>query len=229
MTARTAVVSGGTGALGRAVVRAFLALGDRVVVPWIVAAERESLGEAEADALARGGLLLVEADVAEAAGAARLIQAAGEPEVLVNGVGGFGGGSPLDQTDLALFDHLYRLNVRTAAAISRAALPGMRARGRGAIVNVASQAAFSRPAGLAAYAVSKMAVVVLTETAQKEVAGDGIRVNAVAPGTIDTPANRAAMPGADASAWTPPERIADVITWLASDAAAAVRGAVVPV
>jgi NAD(P)-dependent dehydrogenase (short-subunit alcohol dehydrogenase family) len=113
--------------------------------------------------------------------------------------------------------------------MSAAVLPSMRERRRGVIVNVASQAAFARPPGIAAYAASKAAVVVLTESLQKEVAPDGIRVVAVAPSTIDTPANRAAMPGADSSTWTPPERIAEVILWLASDAASTVRGAIVPV
>jgi NAD(P)-dependent dehydrogenase (short-subunit alcohol dehydrogenase family) len=105
----------------------------------------------------------------------------------------------------------------------------MRARRRGAIVCIASRAALERPAGLAAYSAAKAGVLVLTETLQREVAGDGIRVNAVVPTTIDTPANRAAMPDADFSQWTPPAKIAEVILWLASDAAAAVRGAAVPV
>jgi NAD(P)-dependent dehydrogenase (short-subunit alcohol dehydrogenase family) len=226
---RSVVVTGGAGALGRALVRAFLATGDRIAVPWLSEASRSALAEAEQAALAAGRLVLVEADVAEAEGASRLAEAAGSVDVLVNGVGGFGGGEPVEKSDLALWDHMYRLNLRTAVAASRALIPGMRAKGRGAIVNVSSQAAATRPAGLAAYAASKAAVVVLTETLQKELARHDIRVNAVAPGTIDTPANRRAMPGADVSTWTPPERIADVVVWLASDAAWAVRGAVLPV
>lgn len=113
--------------------------------------------------------------------------------------------------------------------MSRAVLPEMLARGRGAIVNIASRAAFDLPAGLAAYSASKAAIVALTQTLQNEVRAQGIRVNAVVPTTIDTPANRAAMPGADFSLWTAPARIAEAIHWLASDAAASVRGALVPV
>jgi NAD(P)-dependent dehydrogenase (short-subunit alcohol dehydrogenase family) len=124
---------------------------------------------------------------------------------------------------------MYRMNLRTAAACSRAVLPGMRERKRGVIVCVASQAAFARPAGLAAYAASKAGVVVLAQCLQEEVAADGIRVAAVVPSTIDTPANRAAMPRADFSAWTPPAAIAGVVLWLASDAARTVRGALIPV
>jgi NAD(P)-dependent dehydrogenase (short-subunit alcohol dehydrogenase family) len=105
----------------------------------------------------------------------------------------------------------------------------MLARGRGVVVNVASQAALSRPAGLAAYAAAKDGVLVLTDTLQQEVSERGLRVHAILPSTIDTPANRRAMPGADFSKWTPPAAIAGVIVWLASDAAACVRGARVPV
>ncbi len=226
---RGVVVTGGTGALGTALVGAFLAAGDRVAVPWIVVEERDALAESERGALSEGRLLLIEADVTQAEGAARLAEAAGSVGVLVNGVGGFGGGEPVERSELELWDRMYRLNVRSAVAVCRALIPGMRARGGGAIVNVSSQAAGSRPPGLAAYAAAKMAVVVLTETLQKELGAHGIRVNAVAPGTIDTPANRRAMPEADVSTWTPPARIASVVFWLASDAAQAVRGAVLPV
>jgi NAD(P)-dependent dehydrogenase (short-subunit alcohol dehydrogenase family) len=229
MGGRSVVVTGGTGALGQAVVSAFLAAGDRVVVPWIVPAEAERARVVFKDQLARGRAVLVEADVAEEAGAAQVAAAGGAVEVLVNGVGGFAGGTPLDATPLHVFDAMYRTNLRTAAACARAVLPGMRVRRRGVIVNVASQAAFAFPAGLAPYAASKAGIVALTRVLQEEVAKDGIRVAAVVPTTIDTPANRAAMPDADFSQWTAPARIADVILWLASDAAGAVRGALIPV
>jgi NAD(P)-dependent dehydrogenase (short-subunit alcohol dehydrogenase family) len=124
---------------------------------------------------------------------------------------------------------MYRMNMRAAAAAAHAALPGMLARGRGAIVNVAAQAALDPPAGMGAYVASKAALVAWTRSLAREVGGRGVRVNAVLPSTIDTPANRAAMPDADFSQWTRPESIAAVVRWLASDEAAAVRGALVPV
>jgi NAD(P)-dependent dehydrogenase (short-subunit alcohol dehydrogenase family) len=208
MSGRDVIVTGGTGALGRAVVRAFLADGDRVVVPWVVEAEAQALSEGERDAVREGRLQLVEADVAEERGAAAVAQAAGPAlGALVNGVGGFGGGAPLAETDLELWDRLWRLNVRTAVAVSRAALPKLAVHG-GAIVNVASQAALDCPAGIAAYVAAKAGVVALTRS---------------------LPANRAAMPDADFSAWTPPERIAEVVHWLAGTAASSVRGGVIPV
>ena len=223
------VVTGGTGALGRAVVRHFLAHGDRVVVPWIVKAEREALAAELGDELAAARLELVEADVADEAGAAEVARTAASTRVLVNGVGGFAGGTPVDETDLELWDQMYRINVRSAVAMCRALLPGMRSRRRGVIVNVASQAARDRPAGLAAYSAAKAAIVVLTETLQKEVADSGIRVHAVVPTTIDTPANRAAMPKADFSAWSAPSEIAKVIGWLAEADAETVRAGLIPV
>jgi NAD(P)-dependent dehydrogenase (short-subunit alcohol dehydrogenase family) len=226
---RSTVVTGGSGALGSAVVQAFLTAGDRVTVPWIVAREREALEEAQGDSIVSGRLILVEADVAGDEGAARVMAAAGGAEVLVNCVGGFAGGSPVHETELETWDRMYRMNLRTAVALCRAVVPGMIARRAGVILNVASQAAFSRPAGLSAYAASKSGVIVLTETLHHELSGHGVRVNAVSPTTIDTPANRASMPDADFSQWTPPARIAEVLVWLASPAGATVRGGIVPV
>jgi NAD(P)-dependent dehydrogenase (short-subunit alcohol dehydrogenase family) len=226
---RSVLVSGGTGALGRALVQAFLDAGYRVAVPWIVAAEAAAMRRDFAAALGAGGLELFEADVAEEAGAVAAVKTAEPLAVLVNAAGGFAGGAPLWETPLEAWDAMFRINLRTAVALSRAAAPGMRARLAGCIVNVASAAAHARPPGLAAYTASKLGVVALTETLQKELAESGVRVNAVVPTTIDTPANRKAMPGADFSTWTPPEAIARVVLWLASDAAATVRGGLIPV
>ena len=228
MTARSVIVTGGTGALGRAVVAAFLAGGDRVVAPWIVAPERDALAAQAKDAVEAGRLLLLETDVAESRAARELVQQAGEVAVLVNGVGGFAAGAH-HETELEVWDRMYRLNVRAAAAATHAVLPGMLARHRGAIVNVAANAALDPPAGMGAYVASKAALIALTRGLAREVGGRGVRVNAVLPTTIDTPANRAAMPDADFTQWTRPEAIAAAIHWLASDAAAAVRGALVPV
>ena len=226
---RHTIVTGGSGALGRAVVRAFLAAGDRVTVPWIVAREREALEAAEEKAIVAGRLVLVEADLTGDEGAARVVAASGGAEVLVNGAGGYAGGAPVHETELETWDRLHRINVRTAVAMCRAVVPGMIARRSGAILNIAARTALVRPAGLAAYSAAKMAVVVLTETLHAELGGFGVRVNAVLPTTIDTPANRAAMPGADFSTWTPPARIADVLVWLAGPAGATVRGGLIPV
>jgi NAD(P)-dependent dehydrogenase (short-subunit alcohol dehydrogenase family) len=219
---RTVIVTGGTGALGRAVVESFLDAGDRVVVPWIVEAEARAMPERE-------GLVLVEADVAEPDGASVVVAEAAGASVLFNGVGGFAGGDPVHEADLDVWDRMWRMNVRTAACMSRAAIPAMREAGAGVVVNVASRAAIDCPAGLAAYSATKAAVVALTRTLAAENAEAGVRVNAVVPTTIDTPANRAAMPDADFSQWTPPAEIARVVSWLASPGARTVNGGLVPV
>ena len=224
---RGVIVTGGTGGLGRAVVAAFLDAGDRVTVPWVVEAEAQRLRERFVTPFGDGRLALVEADIADGPGADALVAQAGDVTVIVNGAGGFAGGAH-EETELEVWDRLYRMNVRTAAAVCRAALPGLLARGQGAIVNVAAYAALDPPGGLGAYVASKAAVVAFTRSLARETP-PGIRVNAVLPTTIDTPANRAAMPDADFARWTRPEQIADTIAWLASDAASAVRGALVPV
>jgi NAD(P)-dependent dehydrogenase (short-subunit alcohol dehydrogenase family) len=226
---RTVIVTGGTGALGRAVVDRFLAAGDLCVVPWIKKNEREDTAEALGREVRSGNITLVEADISTEDGAARVAAAAPEVEILVNAAGGFAGGEPIYEGPLDLWDRMLRINLMTSVVMARAVLPGMIRRKRGSILNVASQAAFTRPAGIGAYTASKAALVAFTETLQKELASTELRVNAISPTTIDTPANRAAMPNADWSAWTPPARIAEVVFWLGSEEGRAVRGAVVPV
>jgi NAD(P)-dependent dehydrogenase (short-subunit alcohol dehydrogenase family) len=121
------------------------------------------------------------------------------------------------------------MNLRTAVLACRAVLPTMRGQGQGAIVTVAAGAALRGPPGLAAYAASKAALLRFTESLAEEVKSAGIRVNAVLPGIIDTPQNRAAMPDADHGAWVAPAAIADAIVYLISDAARAVSGVALPV
>jgi NAD(P)-dependent dehydrogenase (short-subunit alcohol dehydrogenase family) len=99
----------------------------------------------------------------------------------------------------------------------------------GRIINVSSREGLEAHAGFAAYSASKSAVLRLTESLAAELTASDINVNCIMPSTIDTPQNRAAMPNADFSKWVAPEAIADVIAFLASDAARAVTGAAVPV
>ena len=219
---RIVVVTGGTGALGRSVVDIFLDAGDRVLVPWIVKAEAEAMRS-------HPQLTLLEADVSEDDGAQVVVQSAGEIDVLVNGVGGFGGGTPVQETALDLWDRLYRMNVRTAVSMSRAVLPGLLERRSGAIISIASKAAEECPAGLAAYSATKAGIVALTKSLDNELRGSGVRANAVVPTTIDTEANRVAMPDADFSSWTTTAEIAAVIFWLASSDAKTVSGGLIPV
>jgi NAD(P)-dependent dehydrogenase (short-subunit alcohol dehydrogenase family) len=121
------------------------------------------------------------------------------------------------------------VNLQTTFALARAAVPGMLRAGRGWVVAVASRAAAAGQAGAAAYAASKAGLVALMASLAEEVRGRGINVNTVVPGTIDTAANRHAMPEADPRAWTPPADLARVIRFLCSEDARAIHGAAIPV
>jgi NAD(P)-dependent dehydrogenase (short-subunit alcohol dehydrogenase family) len=121
------------------------------------------------------------------------------------------------------------LNARTVFNTCRTVIPHMLAQGSGRIINVAARAALEGKAHMAPYCVSKAAVITLTESLAAEHKDRDITVNCILPGTLDTPQNRAAMPDQDHTQWVPPAALADVILFLASDAARCVTGAAVPV
>ncbi|WP_307832051.1 SDR family oxidoreductase [Prauserella cavernicola] len=224
---RTALVTGGTGGLGVAVTRELLADGWRVVVPWIAERELERLGEAD-------GLELVRADLFDPADAARCAERAasdaGAPlRAVVNLVGGFAMGERVAETPVDDFEHQLRLNLRPTYLTAQAAVPHLLEAGGGAIVCMSSKAALHPFPGAAGYVTSKAAVLGLVGALDAEYSRRGIRVNAVLPSMIDTPANRASQPDADRSGWVSPERIAKVIAFLCGDESGVVSGAQVPV
>lgn len=226
-----ALVTGGTGALGEAVVRAFLDRACRVVVTYRSESGAQRLRAAVGAAGDR--LTLAQVDVTKRSDldalVAGVVERAGSIDYLINSVGGWAGGTPVWQTDDATFDQMIDLNLRATFACCRAVLPAMMAKNFGRIVNVSSRAARQPSPGAAAYAAAKAGVISLTESLAAEVRVRDVTVNAVLPGVIDTPANRAAMPHADHSQWVRPEAIAEVIAWLVSPAAAPVSGASIPV
>ena len=230
MTGRVAVVTGGSGALGQSVVLRFLRDGATVEVPWIVPGEWEALRSRAGDGASRlRGARVDGTDESAFAGfAADLLARHQRLDVLVNTVGGFAGGD-LASTSLAEWRRMLDLNLTSAVIGCRAVLPAMRAARRGRIVNVASRAVVPPLGGFIAYTVSKSAVIALTQALAQEERPHGIAVNAVLPSTMDTPANRGAMPGADRSGWVSTDAVADVIAYLSSDGASAVSGACVAV
>jgi NAD(P)-dependent dehydrogenase (short-subunit alcohol dehydrogenase family) len=150
-------------------------------------------------------------------------------DVLVNAVGGYAGGVPLWDLKSEVFDRMLALNLRSGYVLARAVAPVMLKQKHGAIVNVASKAAFDHAAGAAAYVASKAAAVAMMDSLAADLKGTGVRVNSILPSIIDTEANRKAMPDADFSQWPKPGEIARVVLFLCSDDAKLVHGAAVPV
>ncbi len=153
----------------------------------------------------------------------------GRIDGLVNTVGGWRGGKSVHEMDLADWDFLFGINLRTTLLCCRVVIPYMLRHGYGKIVNVSSRDGLSGGAGYSAYSASKSAVLRLTESMAAELKSANINVNCIMPGTIDTAQNRKAMPNADFSKWVAPEAIADVILFLLSDASRAINGVAVPV
>jgi NAD(P)-dependent dehydrogenase (short-subunit alcohol dehydrogenase family) len=153
----------------------------------------------------------------------------GRIDVLVNTAGGYRAGARLHETPLSDWDLMLDLNARSVFITCQAVIPYMLQQNSGKIVNIASRAALKGEAFNAAYSVSKTAVVRLTESMAGELKDEGINVNCVMPGIIDTPQNRAAMPGADYGTWVTPHDVAEVIMFLSSDGARAIQGASIPV
>ncbi|MGI8780737.1 MAG: SDR family NAD(P)-dependent oxidoreductase [Solirubrobacteraceae bacterium] len=218
---RTALITGGTGGLGRAVVAAFVADGWRVVVPDARPAELE-------------GAEVVQADLTDPSDVARAVQTAtAQPpaplHAVVNLVGGFAAGQRVADTPLADFEAQFALNLRPTYLVTQAALPALVGAGAGAVVCVSSRSALHPFAGAAGYCASKAAVIAFAQVVAREHAADGVRCNAVLPQMIDTPANRASTPPEQHAGLTPPAEIAAVIRFLCGPESAPTTGAAIPV
>ena len=233
--ARTAIVTGGTGGLGSAVVARLLDDGWRLVVPWIAERELERVKERE-------HLALIQADLFDPESVEQVVSAAASDDDaplggLVNLVGGFSVGRRIHETPIEDFEGQFRVNLRATYLMTRAVVARLLAReeedsggaGRGSIVNVGTRAALRPFSGAAGYIASKAAVLAFTEAVAVEYRDDGIRCNAVLPSVIDTPANRAGMPESDFSRWVKPEEIAGVIAHLLSPDSGPISGAAIPV
>jgi NAD(P)-dependent dehydrogenase (short-subunit alcohol dehydrogenase family) len=227
---RVVMVTGAFGNLGRAVVRAFVAEGARVAMLDV---GTRAPGPTEfgpgAQVLALGGIELSDPQRTSAA-IGEAIKAFGRLDVLVNIAGGFRW-ETVEGGSVTTWDAMYAMNLKTAVVTSGAALPHLLASAPGSrIINIgAGAAARSAAAGMGAYTASKAGVQKLTESLADELRSRGVTVNAILPGTIDTPQNRADMPDADRSRWVQPASIAQVILFLASAKAADISGAAIPV
>ena len=224
------IVTGAAGNLGTAVVEILAGRGAQVAAMdrTGTALDRVLAGLAEPERhLGIAGIDL--ADPAACTGLVeQVLQRFGRLDGLVNTVGTFAMAG-IDAADPDQWEFLFKVNLTTALNMCRAAVPPMRAAGRGSIVNIGAVAAVKASTGMSAYAASKSAVLRLTESLADELKAHGVRANSVLPSTIDTPQNRAAMPKADVGKWVTPTQVAEVVAFLVADAGSGINGAAIPV
>jgi NAD(P)-dependent dehydrogenase (short-subunit alcohol dehydrogenase family) len=225
---KVVVITGAAGGLGRAVAAKFEAAEASTVMLDVA---HDLLVKAFPDQ--RATRLTVPTNLMDIASVTAAIDAAmarfGQIDVLCNVAGGFRMGTPVHQTPPETWNLMMDLNAGTVLNTARAVVPRMLATGGGKIINIAAVGGTSGRPLMGAYSASKSVVIRLTESMAAELREQRINVNCVLPSIIDTPPNRAAMPDADASRWVTPDALADVILFLASDAARAIHGAAIPV
>ena len=228
---RKVLITGGTGVLGSAVTKAYLAQGDTVAVTYLFEEEVENFKTLNPELSEEVTFLF--ANVTEETDVQKTIQAfiskLGQLDVLVNIVGGFVGGIPTADLEESRWDFMMNLNLKSVFLCCKAVVPQMTERGYGKIINVSARAGLQGEAGLSAYCVSKGGVRTLTESLAAEVMDSGVNVNAIMPSIMDTPANREAMPDEDHDRWVAPADVAKVICFLTSEEATIINGAAIPV
>jgi NAD(P)-dependent dehydrogenase (short-subunit alcohol dehydrogenase family) len=221
---KTALITGAKGGLGTFMTKTFLAAGASV------AGVSRSIQQSD---FADARFAAMPGELSSGDAARRVVEAVAKRfqriDILVHLVGGFAGGAPIAETDDATLERMLDLNFRSAFYVMRAVIPIMRAAGRGRIIAIGSRAAMEPEPTIAAYSASKAALVSLIRSAAKENKDRGITANVILPGTMDTPANRAADPGAHVSQWIDPQQVANLALWLASESASAISGAAIPV
>ncbi|WP_374337951.1 SDR family NAD(P)-dependent oxidoreductase [Leeia sp.] len=224
LAGKVVIIAGGFGFLGMAVAAAAQAQGARVA---LLGQTRDAAPARTDSMLPLPGVDLTDLPACQHA-VQQVLQQFGRLDGLINVAGGFRY-ETLSEGDVLSWDLMYQMNLRTALTMSKAVLPTLLAQGQGRIVNIGANAAARGSAGMGAYTASKAGVARLTESLADELKTRGITVNAVLPGIIDTPANRADMPDADTSRWVAPADIATAILFLLSDAAHKITGASLPV
>jgi NAD(P)-dependent dehydrogenase (short-subunit alcohol dehydrogenase family) len=224
MKGRVVLVTGANGGLGTLVTQAFLDAGATVV------GTSRKLQQSDFES---PNFIAIPAEISSREGAKGLLDQAmarfSRLDVLAHTVGGFAGGQSVAETDDTTFQRMFDLNLNATFHLLRAVLPVMRKTGKGRIIAIGSRAALEPGANVGAYSASKAAMVSLIRTVALESTGTGITANVILPGTMDTPANRKAMPDADFSKWVQPTSVASLMVWLAGDAGKDINGAVIPV
>jgi len=224
MKGKIALVTGANGGLGSHVTKALLDAGA------VVVGVSRKIQPSEFDS---ASFIALPAEISTAAGAKSMVDSLvarlGRLDVVVHTVGGFAGGQSIAETDDATFQRMLDSNLNSTFYLLRAVLSTMRKTGNGRIVAIGSRAALKPGPRVGAYSASKAAMVSLIKTVALENKDVGITANVILPATIDTPANRTALPNADYSKWVQPASIAALIVWLVSDNGRDVNGAAIPV
>lgn len=228
---KTAIITGGTGALGRVIAEQFFDLGARIAIPYhsdkSLASIPKKISAAKDKTQFTKTDLTGESQVQSFVD--RVVRNFGTIDYLINTAGGYSGGNSVDEVTIDEFDDMLNLNLRTTFLVCRSVLKVMRKRGEGRIVNIAAMPAVTPSAKKGPYAISKRGVITLTETIAEEVKASGITANAIAPSIILTEGNRKSMPNADFKKWVTPEEIAHLTIFLCSDESRSVNGNVIKI
>ena len=228
---RVIVLTGGTGGLGTAVVKRLAHQSYRFAVTYLVPEEARLFEKAVG--VDEDRLMLSRVDATNTDEVTSFMQQVadrfGAVHIVCSLVGGWAGGRDVAETDDVRFDRMIDVNLRSAFATVRAAIPHLKQAGWGRIVLIGSRAAEESPAGQAAFNAAKAGVAALGLTVAQELDDTGITANVILPSVIDTPATRKALPFADYINWPTPEEISAVIEFVLSDASAVISGATIPV
>lgn len=220
---KVVIITGASGGLGSVVTKAFLDAGARVAgVDRSAHSNNAAHPNLTHFAVALDNAGAVDMLVRD------VVNLYGKIDAVVHLVGGFAGGQRADETSDETWEKMIAINLRPAWVLSRAVLPMMREARRGAFIAIGSAAALEPAPMLGAYGASKAALISLVRTIAAESKEFGVRANIVSPNTMDTPANRSAMPDVDPAVWVQPANVASLLAWLVSDAGAEVSGAVIP-
>ena len=223
MKDKIVLVTGANGGLGTHVTKAFLEAGANVI------GSSRKIQQSEFDTK---NFTAISAGLSSYDDAKRLVdevvQRFRRLDVLVHTVGGFAGGVSVAETDDTTFERMLDMNLNSTFHILRATIPVLRRSGSGRIIAIGSRAALEPGAGVGAYSASKAAMLSLVRTVALENQDAGLTANVILPGTIDTTANRAAMPKADFGKWVDPDNIANLVVWLTGDSAKEITGAALP-
>jgi NAD(P)-dependent dehydrogenase (short-subunit alcohol dehydrogenase family) len=224
MMEKVVLVTGASGGLGVSVTQAFLDAGANVI------GTSRKIKQSD---FTSPNFAAIPAEISTREDARVLVDQAlgrfGKLDVLAHTVGGFAGGQSIVETDDQTFQRMLDLNLNSVFHILRAAVPALRESGSGRIIAIGSRAALEPGANVGAYSASKAAMVALIRTVALENKDAGLTANVILPGTMDTPANRKAMPEANFAKWVRPATVASLMVWLAGDAGRDVNGAVIPV